>query len=175
MPNLKMPGSMCARLVMKLSPSMSAWLVGASGQPWVAGWGKPELTPSSFSPEAPVQFLAPEEAPGPLCVAPGEPVVLSCELSRAGALVFWSHNGRPVQEGEGLELQAEGPRRVLCIQAANPAHAGLYTCQSGAGPGGPSCTFSVQVAGEYSLCKKPGSCTFRPLSFPTSPAHLFRP
>nr|XP_017514923.2 obscurin-like protein 1 isoform X7 [Manis javanica] len=96
--------------------------------------------------EAPVQFLAPEEAPGPLCVAPGEPVVLSCELSRAGALVFWSHNGRPVQEGEGLELQAEGPRRVLCIQAANPAHAGLYTCQSGAGPGGPSCTFSVQVA-----------------------------
>ncbi|XP_036770104.2 obscurin-like protein 1 isoform X5 [Manis pentadactyla] len=96
--------------------------------------------------ETPVQFLAPEEAPGPLCVAPGEPVVLSCELSRAGALVFWSHNGRPVQEGEGLELQAEGPRRVLCIQAANPAHAGLYTCQSGAGPGGPSCTFSVQVA-----------------------------
>ncbi|XP_033085985.1 obscurin-like protein 1 isoform X3 [Trachypithecus francoisi] len=93
-----------------------------------------------------VQFLAPETTPSPLCVAPGEPVVLSCELSRAGAPVFWSHNGRPVQEGEGLELHAEGPRRVLCIQAAGLAHAGLYTCQSGAAPGAPSLSFTVQVA-----------------------------
>ncbi|XP_045415539.1 obscurin-like protein 1 isoform X3 [Lemur catta] len=96
--------------------------------------------------ESPVQFLAPEAAPSPLCVAPGEPVVLSCELSRAGAPVFWSHNGRPVQEGEGLELHAEGPRRVLCIRAAGLAHAGLYTCQSRAAPGAPSVSFTVQVA-----------------------------
>uniref|UniRef100_A0A8C5P221 Obscurin-like protein 1 n=1 Tax=Jaculus jaculus TaxID=51337 RepID=A0A8C5P221_JACJA len=96
--------------------------------------------------EPPVQFLAPEAAPGPLCVAPGEPVVLSCELSRASAPVFWSHNGKPVQPGEGLELQAEGPRRVLCIQAAEPTHTGLYTCQSGAAPGAPSVSFSVQVS-----------------------------
>ncbi|XP_032336223.1 obscurin-like protein 1 isoform X2 [Camelus ferus] len=96
--------------------------------------------------EPPVQFLAPEAAPSPLCVAPGEPVVLSCELSRAGALVFWSHNGRPVQEGEGLELRAEGPRRILCIRAADLVHAGLYTCQSGAAPGAPSLSFNVQVA-----------------------------
>ncbi|XP_036175213.1 obscurin-like protein 1 isoform X2 [Myotis myotis] len=96
--------------------------------------------------EPPVQFLAPEAPPGPLCVAPGEPVMLSCELSRAGALVFWSHNGRPVQEEEGVELHAEGPRRVLCIRAAEPAHAGLYTCQSGEAPGAPSLSFTVQVA-----------------------------
>ncbi|XP_031223951.1 obscurin-like protein 1 isoform X3 [Mastomys coucha] len=96
--------------------------------------------------ELPVQFLAPEAAPNPLCVVPGEPVVLSCELSRASAQVFWSHNGNPVQQGEGLELRAEGPRRILCIQAADLAHAGVYTCQSGASPGAPSLSFSVQVA-----------------------------
>ncbi|XP_036884988.1 obscurin-like protein 1 isoform X3 [Sturnira hondurensis] len=96
--------------------------------------------------EPPVQFLAPEAAPAPVCVAPGELVMLSCELSRAGALVFWSHNGRPVQEGEGLELRTEGPRRILCIQSAEPAHAGLYTCQSRQAPGAPSLSFTVQVA-----------------------------
>ncbi|XP_003784961.1 obscurin-like protein 1 isoform X1 [Otolemur garnettii] len=96
--------------------------------------------------ESPVQFLAPEAAPGPVCVAPGEPVVLTCELSRAGAPVYWSHNERPMQEGEGLELHTEGPRRVLCIRAASPAHAGLYTCQSGTAPGAPSVSFTVQVA-----------------------------
>ncbi|XP_038319529.1 obscurin-like protein 1 isoform X2 [Canis lupus familiaris] len=96
--------------------------------------------------EPPVQFLAPDAAPAPLCVAPGEPVVLSCELSRAGALVFWSHNGRPVQEGEGLELRAEGPRRILHIPAADLTHAGLYTCQSGSAPEAPSLNFTVQVA-----------------------------
>ncbi|XP_073927909.1 obscurin-like protein 1 isoform X2 [Castor canadensis] len=97
--------------------------------------------------ETPVQFLMPERAPSPLCVAPGEPVVLSCELSRASAPVFWSHNGEPVQDGEGLELQAEGPRRILCIRAADPGHAGLYTCQAGAAPGSPSLSFTVQVTG----------------------------
>ncbi|XP_034353629.1 obscurin-like protein 1 isoform X2 [Arvicanthis niloticus] len=96
--------------------------------------------------ELPVQFLAPEAAPNPLCVVPGEPVVLSCELSRASAQVFWSHNGSPVQQGEGLELRTEGPRRILCIQAADLAHAGVYTCQSGASPGAPSLSFNVQVA-----------------------------
>ncbi|XP_046295497.1 obscurin-like protein 1 isoform X3 [Marmota monax] len=96
--------------------------------------------------ESPVQFLAPEAAPSPLCVAPGEPVLLSCELSRASAPVFWSHNGRPVREGQGLELQAEGPRRVLCIRAADLTHAGLYTCQTGTAPEAPSLSFTVQVA-----------------------------
>lgn len=105
--------------------------------------------------ELPVQFLAPEAAPNPLCVVPGEPVVLSCELSRASAQVFWSHNGSPVQQGEGLELRAEGPRRILCIQAADLAHTGVYTCQSGASPGAPSLSFNVQVAGEYNLGRKP--------------------
>lgn len=127
-------------------------------------------TTASLCPEPPVQFLAPEAAPSPLCVAPGDPVVLSCELSRAGALVFWSHNGRPVQEGEGLELHAEGPRRILCIRAADPVHAGLYTCQSGAAPGAPSLSFTVQVAGEYSLGRKPENCTPKPMSLPFSSA-----
>ncbi|NP_001395974.1 obscurin-like protein 1 isoform 2 [Rattus norvegicus] len=96
--------------------------------------------------ELPVQFLAPEAVPNPLCVVPGEPVMLSCELSRASAHVSWSHNGNPVKQGEGLELRAEGPRRILCIQAADLAHTGVYTCQSGTAPGAPSLSFNVQVA-----------------------------
>lgn len=129
---------------------------GCAGPAWGgeagAGLG---FQPPFLCAELPVQFLAPEAAPNPLCVVPGEPVVLSCELSRASAQVFWSHNGNPVQQGEGLELRAEGPRRILCIQAADLAHAGVYTCQSGASPGAPSLSFSVQVAGEYSLGRKP--------------------
>lgn len=82
-------------------------------------------------------------------------MLLSCELSRASAPVFWSHNGRPVQEGQGLELQAEGPRRVLCIRAADLTHAGLYTCQTGTAPEAPSLSFTVQVAGEWNVGKKP--------------------
>lgn len=81
--------------------------------------------------------------------------MLSCELSRASAQVFWSHNGNPVQQGEGLELRAEGPRRILYIRAADLGHAGVYTCQSGPAPGAPSLDFNVQVAGEYSLGRKP--------------------
>lgn len=96
--------------------------------------------------ELPVQFLAPEAVPNPLCVVLGEPVMLSCELSRASAHVSWSHNGNPVKQGEGLELRAEGPRRILCIQAADLAHTGVYTCQSGTAPGAPSLSFNVQVA-----------------------------
>lgn len=81
--------------------------------------------------------------------------MLSCELSRASALVFWRHNGSPVQEGEGLELHAEGPRRILCIRAAELAHAGLYTCQSATAPGAPSLSFTVRVAGKYGLGRRP--------------------
>ncbi|XP_055967666.1 obscurin-like protein 1 isoform X1 [Sorex fumeus] len=95
--------------------------------------------------EPPVQFLSPEAAPGPVCVAPGELVVLSCELSRTGALVSWSHDGAPVQAGQGLELHAEGPRHTLSIRGATTAHAGLYTCQCGESPGAPSRTFTVRV------------------------------
>lgn len=105
-------------------------------------------------------------------MAPGEPVVLSCEVSRAGALVFWSHNGSPVQEGKGLELQAEGPRRLLCIRAAELAHAGLYTCQSGTAPGAPSLSFTVQVAGKYGLGRRPDRAT-PPNSYETPPPHRF--
>jgi hypothetical protein len=155
-PSLRMPGSMYVRPEMRLSPSTSAWLVGVPVQPWVGRQGLAWAYNSLFlCAELPVQFLAPEAAPNPLCVVPGEPVVLSCELSRASAQVFWSHNGSPVQQGEGLELRAEGPRRILCIQAADLAHTGVYTCQSGASPGAPSLSFNVQVAGEYNLGRKP--------------------
>ncbi|XP_074047388.1 obscurin-like protein 1 isoform X2 [Macrotis lagotis] len=95
--------------------------------------------------ESPVQFLLPEEAPSLLSVSAGEPLVLSCELSRASAPVFWSLNGSPVQEDENLELRSEGTRRLLLIQAAHPSHAGNYTCQAGTHPAAPSLTFPVQV------------------------------
>lgn len=75
-------------------------------------------------------------------------MVLSCELSRTDALVSWSHNGVPLQLGQGLELHAEGPRHMLSIPDVAASHAGLYTCQCGAGPEAPSRTFTLRVEGE---------------------------
>ncbi|KAM9039467.1 obscurin-like protein 1 isoform X1 [Sarcophilus harrisii] len=95
--------------------------------------------------ESPVQFLLPEGAPSPLSVSPGEHLVLSCELSRASAPVFWSLNGNPVLEDGNLELRSEGPRRLLLIQAAHPSHAGNYMCRAGSDPAAPTLTFPVQV------------------------------
>ncbi|XP_044525377.1 obscurin-like protein 1 [Gracilinanus agilis] len=95
--------------------------------------------------ESPVQFLLPEAAPTPLSVSPGEHFILSCELSRASAPVFWSLNGSPVVEDGNLELRSEGPRRMLLIRAAHPSHAGNYTCQAGSEPAAPTLTFPVQV------------------------------
>uniref|UniRef100_A0A4X2L8J4 Obscurin-like protein 1 n=1 Tax=Vombatus ursinus TaxID=29139 RepID=A0A4X2L8J4_VOMUR len=95
--------------------------------------------------ESPVQFLLPEVAPSPLSVSPGEHLVLSCELSRASAPVFWSLNGSPVLEDGNLELRSEGPRRMLLIQAVHPSHAGNYTCQAGSNPGAPTLTFPIWV------------------------------
>ncbi|XP_056663654.1 obscurin-like protein 1 isoform X2 [Monodelphis domestica] len=96
--------------------------------------------------ESPVQFLLPEAAPTPLSVSPGEHFILSCELSRASAPVFWSLNGIPVVEDGNLELRSEGPRRMLLIRAAHPSHAGNYTCQAGSEPAAPTLTFPVQVS-----------------------------
>ncbi|XP_072474002.1 obscurin-like protein 1 isoform X2 [Notamacropus eugenii] len=95
--------------------------------------------------ESLVQFLLPEVAPAPLSVSSGQHLVLSCELSRASAPVFWSLNGSPVLEDGNLELRSEGPRRMLLIQAVDPSHAGNYTCQAGSDPGAPTLTFPVQV------------------------------
>ncbi|XP_043850339.1 obscurin-like protein 1 isoform X4 [Dromiciops gliroides] len=95
--------------------------------------------------ESPVQFLLPEVAPSPLSVSRGEQLVLSCELSRASAPVFWNLNGSRVLEDGNLELRSEGPRRLLLIRAAHPSHSGNYTCQAGSDPGAPTLTFPVQV------------------------------
>uniref|UniRef100_A0A2R9BIS1 Obscurin like cytoskeletal adaptor 1 n=1 Tax=Pan paniscus TaxID=9597 RepID=A0A2R9BIS1_PANPA len=108
--------------------------------------------------------------------APGR-VELRCEVAPGGSQVRWYKDGLEVEASDALQLGAEGPTRTLTlphaqpedageyvcetrdeaitfnvILAAGPAHAGLYTCQSG-------------VAGEYSLGTKPESGTPSPAGF----------
>ncbi|KAM4624668.1 obscurin-like protein 1 [Discoglossus pictus] len=61
----------------------------------------------------------------------GEPVVLSCEVSRESAPVRWYRDGAEVEEGEGIRLETDGRHRRLVISNAKSQDSGEYVCDAG--------------------------------------------
>ncbi|XP_064451756.1 obscurin isoform X11 [Mirounga angustirostris] len=62
--------------------------------------------------------------------AAGEDVVLSCELSRAGAPVRWLRAGKAIRESQKYDLVTEGTRAMLVVRAVSPKDSGEYTCET---------------------------------------------
>ncbi|XP_057346834.1 obscurin isoform X16 [Manis pentadactyla] len=60
----------------------------------------------------------------------GEDVVLSCELSRAGAPVRWLKDGKAIRKSQKYELLTEGSRAMLVVRAASLKDSGRYTCEA---------------------------------------------
>lgn len=63
-------------------------------------------------------------------VEAGESIILQCDVSDPNAEVHWFKDGQPVVLQDGVEIQAQGKRRVLVIPSASYLHAGMYTCQT---------------------------------------------
>ncbi|XP_063789873.1 obscurin-like protein 1 isoform X2 [Pseudophryne corroboree] len=80
--------------------------------------------------EPPVKIINTSDGTEHKCVS-GEPVVLSCELSRENALVRWYRDGVEVEESEGIRLESDGRRRRLIITSARPEDSGEYVCNAG--------------------------------------------
>ncbi|XP_013365188.1 PREDICTED: obscurin [Chinchilla lanigera] len=60
----------------------------------------------------------------------GEDVVLSCELSRAGAPVRWLKDGKAIRKGQKYDLLSEGARAVLVVRGATLRDSGEYVCET---------------------------------------------
>ncbi|XP_046522205.1 obscurin isoform X1 [Equus quagga] len=62
--------------------------------------------------------------------APGEDVVLSCELSQAGTPVRWLKDGKAIRKSQKYELLVEGTRAMLVVHAASLKDSGEYMCET---------------------------------------------
>ncbi|XP_076994026.1 obscurin-like isoform X3 [Tamandua tetradactyla] len=60
---------------------------------------------------------------------PGEDVILSCELSRAGASARWLKDGKAIRKSQKYSMFSEGARVVLVVHAASLKDSGEYTCE----------------------------------------------
>ncbi|XP_044160310.1 obscurin-like protein 1 [Bufo gargarizans] len=80
--------------------------------------------------EPPVKFVNTSEDTELVCVN-GEPVVLSCEVSRENARVRWYRDGVEVEESENIKVESEGLKRRLVIHSAQAQDSGEYICDAG--------------------------------------------
>lgn len=94
--------------------------------------------PSSERPADIVKPLEDQQA------APGEDVVLSCELSRAGTPVRWLRDGKAIRKSQKYDLVVDGPRAMLVVHAVSPKDSGEYTCETEASKS----TASLRVEGD---------------------------
>ncbi|XP_038412350.1 obscurin isoform X15 [Canis lupus familiaris] len=62
--------------------------------------------------------------------APGDDVVLSCELSRASTPVRWLRDGKSIRNSQKYELVTEGTRAMLVVHAVSLRDSGQYSCET---------------------------------------------
>ncbi|CAB1426647.1 unnamed protein product [Pleuronectes platessa] len=60
-----------------------------------------------------------------------EPLVLSCDVSRADGVVQWYKDGAEMKPSDNVSLQTDGTRRDLTIHSAQLSDTGTYTCRAG--------------------------------------------
>ncbi|KAM9483871.1 obscurin isoform 11-T15 [Salvelinus alpinus] len=58
-------------------------------------------------------------------------LVMSCEVSRADAIVQWYKDGVETQSSDNVAVQADCTLRMLTIQSAQLSDSGTYTCRAG--------------------------------------------
>ncbi|XP_073503403.1 obscurin-like protein 1 isoform X2 [Phyllobates terribilis] len=79
--------------------------------------------------EPPVKFVNTSEDTELSCVN-GDPVVLSCEVSRENARVRWYRDGVTVEESENISVESDGRVRRLVIRSAQAQDSGEYVCDA---------------------------------------------
>ncbi|KAL6101271.1 obsl1 [Pungitius sinensis] len=77
-----------------------------------------------------VKFSALSEGDQKQTVMAGFPIVLQCELSDPTGQVSWYKDGTKLPPKKGVDLQSEGNVRSLVVPTAEPAHSGVYRCES---------------------------------------------
>ncbi|XP_019728433.1 obscurin-like [Hippocampus comes] len=56
---------------------------------------------------------------------------LSCQVSRADAVVHWYKDGAEIRPNSNMTIRAEATKRHLAIQSAQLSDSGVYTCRAG--------------------------------------------
>ncbi|KAM4025639.1 obscurin-like protein 1 isoform 2-T2 [Anomaloglossus baeobatrachus] len=79
--------------------------------------------------EPPVKFVNTSEDMELSCVN-GDPMVLSCEVSRENARVCWYRDGIVVEESENIKVESNGRVRRLVIHSAQAEDSGEYVCDA---------------------------------------------
>lgn len=102
---------------------------------------KGKLLCSLLSSERPAGITKPLEDQQ---ATPGEDVVLSCELSRAGTSVRWLKDGKAIRKSQKYDLVTEGTRATLVVRAVSLKDSGEYTCETEASKS----TASLRVEGD---------------------------
>ncbi|XP_072620065.1 obscurin isoform X8 [Vulpes vulpes] len=77
--------------------------------------------------ERPVDIMKPLEDQR---AAPGDDVVLSCELSRASTPVRWLRDGKSIRNSQKYQLVTEGTRAMLVVHEVSLRDSGQYSCET---------------------------------------------
>ncbi|XP_071341621.1 obscurin isoform X10 [Trachinotus anak] len=92
--------------------------------------------------EPPVRIVSPSQSQMELCQQTSERMVLSCEISRANAVVRWYRDGLEVEENDNLILEVDGVYRRLIIPKTTVKDSAEYVCDTA----DDSMTFFVNIA-----------------------------